>query len=107
MTRCIPILIALICISASASSAAPLSPESQLVYDSKVRPFLAANCFKCHGEDKKLAGLRIDLLESDFLSGKSADLWKEIYDRLGNGTMPPKKQARPDATAASEVTDWI
>ena len=107
MRRSILPLIALICISSSTGVAAPLSPDSQLVYDSKVRPFLQANCFKCHGEAKTLAGLRIDLLESDFLSGKSADVWKEMYDRLGNGTMPPKKQPRPDATEASAVTDWI
>ena len=31
----------------------------------------------------------------------------EVYDRLGNRTMPPKKEMRPDATETLKVADWI
>jgi hypothetical protein len=77
------------------------------VYDTKVKPFLRANCFKCHNDKKTLAGLRLDTLGTDFLTGKTGDVWKEVYDRIGNGTMPPKKEPRPNATEAAAVTDWI
>jgi hypothetical protein len=85
----------------------PLSPESRAVYDNTVKPFLQANCLKCHGEQKTLAGLRLDTLGLDFLSGKTGDVWREVYDRIGNRSMPPKKEARPDAAEMSKVTDWI
>jgi hypothetical protein len=102
MTSTFPILVL-----AGAVAAAPLSSESQTVYDAKVKPFLQANCFKCHDDKKTLAGLRLDTLGTDFLSGKTGHTWKEIYDRIGNRSMPPKKEPRPDATEASVVTDWI
>jgi hypothetical protein len=87
--------------------AGPLSAESQKAYDTKVRPFLQAHCFKCHDAKVTRAGFRIDTLGIDFLAGKTADHWKEIYDHIGAGEMPPRKEPRPDAKQATEVTDWI
>ena|ERR1022692_1019361 len=91
----------------ASAAAAPLSPESQQAYDNKVKPFLKAHCFKCHNDEETRAGFRIDTLGTDFLSGKTADNWKEIYDNLGLGKMPPKKEARPKASEATAVMDWI
>jgi hypothetical protein len=51
--------------------AAPLSPESQKVYDTKVKPFLKAHCTKCHDDKVTRAGFRIDTLDTDFLAGKT------------------------------------
>jgi mono/diheme cytochrome c family protein len=87
--------------------AAPLSPESQRQFDQTVRPFLEDRCYQCHDENKTRAGFRIDTLGTDFLAGKTADNWKEIYDNLGLGKMPPKKEPRPTEAEARAVTDWI
>lgn len=100
-------LAALLLLPATGTAGDGLTPESQEVYNTTVRPFLQTNCLKCHGEQKTLAGLRLDTLGTDFLSGKTGDVWREVYDRIGNRSMPPKKEARPDATEASRVTDWI
>jgi hypothetical protein len=100
-------ILALLPATAGASGDGPLSPESRAVYEKTVKPFLRANCLKCHGEEKTLAGLRLDTLGIDFLSGKTGDVWREIYDRIGNRTMPPKKEPRPDIAESSKVTDWI
>src|SRR5262245_47974906 len=91
----------------SASGGDALSPDSKAVYENTVKPFLRANCLKCHGEEKTLAGLRLDTLGTDFLLGKTGDVWKEVYDRIGNRSMPPKKEARPDAAESVKVADWI
>jgi hypothetical protein len=100
-------IVVLLTAAVTTSGAVPLSPESQAVYNTKVRPFLQAACFKCHADKKTLAGLRLDTLGTDFLSGKTGDIWKEVYDRIGNRSMPPKKEPRPNADEASVVTDWI
>lgn len=89
------------------AAAAPLSPESQKAFDTKIRPFLQAHCFKCHDDKETRAGFRIDTLGTDFLAGKTADHWKEIYDNLGLGKMPPKKEERPAASDVTVVMDWI
>jgi hypothetical protein len=100
-------LLLLVPATAGASGDGPLSADSQRIYESTVKPFLRAACVKCHGEAKTLSGLRLDTLGTDFLSGKTGDVWREVYDRIGNRSMPPKKEARPDAAEAAKVTDWI
>ena len=98
-------LVILVLLSAAAGASGDGS--SQAAYEKTVKPFLRAHCLKCHGEEKTLAGLRLDTLGTDFLSGKTADVWREVYDRIGNRTMPPKKEPRPDAADALKVADWI
>src|SRR3954465_3458499 len=96
----------LIALAASAS-AAPLSPESQRQYEQTVQPFLEAHCYDCHDEHTTRAGFRIDTLGTDFLADKNADNWKEIYDNLGLGKMPPEKKPEPAQAEGKAVTDWI
>ena len=77
--------IALWTVLTATAVAGPLSSESQTVYETKVKPFLAAHCLKCHDDGTTRAGFRIDTLGTDFLADKAADHWKEIYDNLGAG----------------------
>jgi hypothetical protein len=94
------------------AGATPLSPESQKVYEAKVKPFLRKYCLVCHEGDDASSNFPIDSLGTDFLKDKTGDHWKEIYDRvlLGDkdGVMPPKKRKkRPDPQEVAVVTDWI
>src|SRR5437764_1382226 len=41
-----------------------LNPAAVELFESKVRPLLADNCFGCHGPDKQLGALRLDSRES-------------------------------------------
>jgi hypothetical protein len=99
--------VALWTVLTTTAIAGPLSIESQAVYETKVRPFLAAHCLKCHDDATTRAGFRIDTLGTDFLADKAADHWKEIYDNLGVGKMPPKDEDRPKASDVTLVMDWI
>jgi mono/diheme cytochrome c family protein len=47
------------------------TPEQLKFFEEKVRPVLAQNCFKCHGEDKQKGDLRLDLFESVLAGGES------------------------------------
>src|SRR5262249_35395228 len=106
------IVVPLLCCMAALASEAiaaptPVSAESQKVYETKVKPFLEAHCVKRHNDKVTRAGFRIDTLGTHFLAGKTADHWKEIYDNIALGKMPPKKEPRPNPTEAAVVTDWI
>jgi mono/diheme cytochrome c family protein len=89
------------------AASAPLSADSQQLYDAKVKPFLTTHCIKCHNDKKANAGLRIDNLGTDFLAGKTADHWKEIIDNINLGKMPPKSQDRPNPKEAFAVVEWV
>ncbi len=91
---------------APAESASP-TLEARKVYAKVVKPFLQAHCVKCHKDEETRAGFRIDTLGTDFLVEKTADHWKEIYDKIGLGSMPPPKEPRPAVSEARLVMDWI
>jgi hypothetical protein len=44
-------------------------------YERDVLPFLKRHCYSCHDAKQANAGLRIDQLGTDFLSGTTADDW--------------------------------
>ena len=72
-----------------------------------VKPFLERHCYACHDAKKAKAGFRIDELGTDFLAGKTADVWKEVIDQINSGAMPPKDEPRPDAKASFAVVEWV
>ncbi len=47
------------------------SPQQEAFFELKVRPLLAARCFRCHGEKEQKGGIRLDSAEA--LLGKSDD----------------------------------
>jgi hypothetical protein len=90
-----------------AAAAGQSAPDSKHEYSTLVQPFIQHHCLKCHDAKSARAGFRIDLLSSDFTQGNTAGLWKEVMDKLNDGSMPPKKEPRPDANVAYAVGQWV
>lgn len=76
-------------------------------FDQHVLPFLQNHCYQCHDAREAQAGFRIDELGTDFLSGRNADKWREVIDRINLGDMPPEGEPRPDPDAAFAVVQWV
>jgi mono/diheme cytochrome c family protein len=55
---------------AQPASAEP-APEAVKFFEEQVRPVLATNCFKCHGENKQKGDLRLDSLAAMLAGGES------------------------------------
>lgn len=72
-----------------------------------VRTFVEQHCLACHDASTARAGFRIDTLGSDFSEGNTADLWKEVMDKINSGQMPPKAKPRPDPKEAFAVASWV
>ncbi len=73
-----------------------------------VRPFLAANCFSCHGAEKKKAD--IDLRPYTKLATVVRDhaQWEVVLEKLEAKQMPPENAAaQPSADDRQKVIDWI
>lgn len=47
-----------------------VSPDSPAFFEEQIRPILAENCVKCHGESKQKGGLRLDRRETLLLGGE-------------------------------------
>ena len=75
-------------------------------FNSKIKPFIEEYCIRCHGKEKQKGDRRYDDLKPDFMSQKSAVLWRDILDQLLLEEMPPKKPF-PEAVKSKEIIDWI
>src|ERR1043165_2419946 len=64
-----------------------------------VAPFLSQHCTRCHGPEKREAGLTLHQIEADLLTGKDLGKWHRVLNRLRTGEMPPEDEPRPPADA--------
>ncbi|MBL8794683.1 MAG: DUF1588 domain-containing protein [Planctomycetia bacterium] len=76
-------------------------------YRQVVAPFLQQHCSKCHGAEKKEAGLALQSLNADLVAGGHAKKWRRVLDQLQQGEMPPKGETQPEKAALLRVTAWL
>ncbi|MBY0528354.1 MAG: DUF1588 domain-containing protein [Gemmataceae bacterium] len=69
-----------------------------------IRPFLAAHCVKCHGEQKPAGKVRLDNLTGD--ARTESDRLLAIREQIRDGLMPPVKETRPDPAHIQAVVNW-
>ena len=99
-------------------AAEPAKPDAEQIrfFESKVRPVLVENCFKCHGPDKQKAGLRLDsraaavaggALGAAVVPGKPEDslLVTAVRHTDDDLKMPPSKKLNAEQVA--DLTRWV
>ena len=82
---------------------------SLTLFQETIGPVLKQNCVGCHGPQNSEAGLRVDKLNANLLTGPDVDRWREIYNVLCNSEMPPEDEPDYALTDAdrSIVVDWL
>src|SRR5689334_6333129 len=86
------------------SSAWLMQPLVGQTFPTRVKPFLATNCYRCHNEK---ANLDLQAFSDEASATRKPDVWDKIRDKLVTGKMPPgglPASARNDAAA---VIEWI
>ena len=86
---------------AQGTSAPTSEDESQ-----EIQAILARHCYKCHGQKKQNAMLRLDTLDPNF-RGSSAETWHDVMNRLHLGDMPPEDQPEIAPESRQKLTRWI
>jgi hypothetical protein len=75
--------------------------------ESALEPFLAKHCFDCHDDDVSKGDLDLFSLNLDPRNAANFAIWERVFDRVETGEMPPKKKARPAATAKAEFLEAL
>jgi hypothetical protein len=96
----------------------PATPSAAAIqfFESKIRPVLADNCYKCHGDEKPKGGLRLSSRAAMLEGGDQGpalvpgDPAKSLLIKAVNQTdehlkMPPKKKLSPQQIA--DLTQWV
>jgi cytochrome c553 len=90
------------------------TPEQLKFFENEVRPLLAENCFKCHGDDKQQGELRLDSLAAmthggdsgpAIVPGKPSESLLLEAVRYESFEMPPSGQLSDEKVAKLEK--WI
>jgi mono/diheme cytochrome c family protein len=73
----------------------------------RVAPLFEKHCHGCHGPTQAKGKLRIDRLDRDLIQGKDGDHWREVFDRLNFGDMPPAKEPAVRKEDRELMAAWI
>jgi hypothetical protein len=68
-----------------------------------VVPFLAKNCFACHGNGKKRGDVALDGYKSIEAVQEDRDLWESVLEMVRSGQMPPKNAKTVPSVAEVEL----
>ena len=116
--RLLSLVVAIVASAAiSASQAADRSPTADELrfFETKIRPVLAENCYKCHGEAKQEENLRLDSRAAVLAGGDQGpaivpgrpeeSLLIKAVNHSPDLSMPPKRQLPREQIA--DLTLWI
>ncbi|MDQ3814014.1 MAG: PSD1 and planctomycete cytochrome C domain-containing protein [Armatimonadota bacterium] len=100
---------------AACADAAKAEPSATDVYEKKVRPILADNCYSCHGPSKQVAGVRLDTKAGLLKSTSSGPLivpntpaksaLVHVIQYNGEVQMPPRGKMKKDEI--DTIVAWI
>ena len=90
-----------------ATAKPPASPDG---FETIVKPFLAENCYPCHGNEKQKRDLNFQSFES--MASLAAltehrDRWEEVVSKLRAREMPPEDEPQPAEKQRQAVATWI
>jgi mono/diheme cytochrome c family protein len=86
---------------------APNPARAQETYQQAVLPVLSKNCFVCHNEKLKTAGLNLEAYRDGSVAVKQTTVWADVLNMLSSGQMPPAGMPAPSKAEISAVTGWI
>lgn len=91
----------------SASFAVSPSTDTNDEFTSKIRPFLEANCVKCHGGEKVKGEVDFTTINSPEDVDARFELWQTVVDMITFNEMPPEEEEkRPSESEVKLVEGW-
>ncbi len=72
-----------------------------------VAPFVKRYCVDCHGEKKPEADLALHKLSGTAIERTDVVVWKQVYEQLENGQMPPKDAKQPTSAERRQLLTWL
>jgi mono/diheme cytochrome c family protein len=86
---------------------APIPPAVASGYDEVVKPFLAENCYPCHGDKKQEKELNFQAFTSAASLQAHRERWEEVARKLRASEMPPIEEDQPPEEQRQAVAAWL
>lgn len=91
--KCCPFISVLLLIGLAGSA---LGADAQKSPKSQWAPLFENHCVECHDAEKNKGGLNLDALDWAPTKPENFRAWTQIFDKVQQGQMPPKKRSRPE-----------
>jgi mono/diheme cytochrome c family protein len=76
-------------------------------FEQVLKPFLAANCVSCHGNEKHRKELNFESFTSASTLIEDRDRWDEVVQKLRHREMPPDEEPQPPEHQRQAVAEWL
>jgi mono/diheme cytochrome c family protein len=93
-------------VPASGETSGPASAPAEDTF-AQLAPILQRSCGACHGAEKAESDLRLDRLDPDLVNGVDHARWREVFDRLSIGDMPPEDAAPLPEADRERLKNWL
>lgn len=111
------LVLCLVLSAVSASAAGSISPQQAEFFEQHIRPFLANDCYECHGAKKAKGGLRVDFRDGLLKGGESGPaivpgkpmeslLIQSIHHTHPDHKMPKDRPKLSDSTLSNFIK-WV
>src|SRR6185436_8531495 len=84
-----------------------LTAASSDGFETIVKPFLAANCISCHGNEKHKRDLNFESFTSASALIDHRDRWEDVVQKLRAREMPPGEEPQPPEHQRQAVAAWL
>ena len=92
---------------ASFSEAQEVDAQRAADFERVVAPLLKRYCVDCHGEKKQEADLALHKLSGTAIERADVVVWKQVYEQLENGQMPPEEAKQPTSAERRQLLTWL
>ena len=77
------------------------------VFADTIHPIMDKNCFECHNANKQKGDLRLDNISWKMVSAKNVKKWKNIFEEISAGNMPPEEEEPLTDNQRNSILNWI
>lgn len=72
-----------------------------------VASFLKRYCVRCHGQVKPKGDVALNSLATESFSGARLKTWKQVFQKIKGGEMPPEDARQPSTEQRAVVLKWV
>jgi mono/diheme cytochrome c family protein len=94
-------------LAAGLAGAGASTEPARVGFDDTVKPFLASNCYLCHGARLKNADVDLQAFETAEAIVEDPEVWEKAIVKMRTRQMPPPPMMPPDEAEVAAVTGWL
>ena len=94
-------------LAAGLAGAGASTDADRVGFEDTVKPFLARNCYLCHGARLKNADVDLQAFETPQAIVDDPEVWEKAIVKMRTRQMPPPPLQPPDEAEIAAITGWL